>query len=94
MTNEILKNMDGGPAFPGSIAATTDANGEMHIIDSVDRHDVGMTLRDYFASRILPIVIEKCGLMENRSQDEDIRINQCYLAYKYADAMIAARKFG
>lgn len=51
----------------------------------------GMTLRDYFAAKALPIYLKRFGSSEGFSQ-----LETCFLvadwSYEMADAMLAARK--
>lgn len=75
-------NGDGGPAFP------TD-----HSRDSEYTNiQGGMTLRDYFAAKALPSVIDAYLAANGNgcAADHALR-NVPALAYKYADAMIAER---
>ncbi len=75
---------DGGAAFPGSMHA--DHKGIIHSCEH------GMTLRDYFAAKSLPIAFSAMeqGYFEsdNESMTKDIAI----CAYQIADAMLEARK--
>ena len=59
----------GGPAFP-----CTEANG-------ANSGDVGMTLRDYFAAKVIVQCLEVCST-HTRAAEE---------AYAIADAMLKAR---
>jgi hypothetical protein len=69
---------DGGPAFPFPVSDAMPTGGT---------RQPGMTLRDYFAAKALQ------GFLPNyhteRSQDGDEALAK--LAYRMADAMIAAR---
>ena len=72
---------DGGPAFP-----TVDAN---------DEHDYGtrgMTLRDYFAAKALPVAWSAFsdGYYECDTGSINLSVAEC--AYQMADAMLAARE--
>ena len=58
---------NGGPAFPQE----NDATGSM-----------GMTLRDYFAAKAMPLVLPICSTYESAASE----------AYKTADAMLRARE--
>lgn len=81
--------MDNPTAFPG--IEGSNGNGNSTPINGLDgqvtwqNHNQGMTLRDYFAAKLAPALIEKntgCGIVwEHVARD----------AYKGADAMIAAR---
>jgi hypothetical protein len=60
-------------AFPSPVDPKTGTN------------QLGMTLRDYFAAKVLP------SLMDNK----EIEVNNtllCQMAYRMADAMLEARK--
>ena len=49
--------------------------------------DTGMTLRDYFAAKALPVAIQEM----NEAESYDIN-DAATLAYQYADAMMDARQ--
>ena len=70
----------GGPAFPG-----TNAYGSVYD---------GMTLRDYFAAKAMQGMIaheERAKQLGSHNLgDFDVRVAVC--AYRYADAMLKARK--
>jgi hypothetical protein len=54
---------------------------------SHDEFDTGMTLRDYFAAKALPIAIQEMN------EAESYNINDAAIvAYQYADAMMDARQ--
>ena len=63
----------GGPAFPFKCQGTTTAPETYY----------GMTLRDYFAAKALPVVMP-----DNRVYPRDA----ARAAYQFADAMMEARK--
>ncbi len=77
---------DGGPAFPET-EQRFERDG-----DVIDRYSVskpGMTLRDYFAAKALPAIIE--------ANKENAKISfegEAKEAYKYADAMLKIRSEG
>ena len=85
---------DGGPAFPG--------NGEqfvegVHGIQPQGAYGMqgaeGMSLRDYFAAKVLPEIYRQYARQANAKNQWDVDW-QMYLAvdaYQMADAMIAAR---
>ena len=54
---------------------------------SHDESDTGMTLRDYFAAKALPVAIQEM----NEAESYDIN-DAATLAYQYADAMMDARQ--
>ena len=64
----------GGPAFPTEV---WDSEG-------VPQHTEGMTLRDYFAIKVMQALVSR----ENLKGTED---DYCAMAYKSADAMLKAR---
>ena len=66
----------GGPAFPNSRHV-----GELTVVDG------GMTLRDYFAAKVLQSII----LNEGVEIDAKLKIRHAGMAYGYADAMIEER---
>lgn len=74
----------GGPAFP-----TVDAN------DFQDYGTRGMTLRDYFAAKALPVCLEMGhALAAHRGTDlsrEEFKVVLAGDAYAWADAMLKAR---
>lgn len=75
----------GGPAFPFSPSD-----------DSTIKHQLGMTLRDYFAAKAMPQVMnewrddrENNDASATFESDANLVANDCYLM---ADAMLEARK--
>jgi hypothetical protein len=48
--------------------------------------DAGMTLRDYFAAKALPIAVKEMDEIGSTARSDGARI-----AYEYADAMMEAR---
>lgn len=78
-----MSKPDGGPAFPQGIASTP--MGDMYC--SWEKHPDfgGMTLRDYFAAAALQ------GMCADSSRNGAIKV-YAEEAYKYADAMLEARK--
>lgn len=71
---------DGGNAFP----ITSESFGSVKVMG-------GMSLRDYFAAKAMPIIlasIEKDGDVEPNNGFEDVVAT---VSYKVADAMIKAR---
>lgn len=98
MATESPKVDDGGPAFPCPYMMQDAASGATQHVAS----EPGMSLRDYFAGQAL------CGLL-NKSQNtpcactapEDVAAERADVAeriaaacYRFADAMLAARKSG
>jgi len=74
----MTKIKDGGPAFP---------LGSVEHIDGVHYAEAGMTLRDYFAAKALPIIRSQNVASGERRFSETARE-----AYSMADAMLAARE--
>ncbi len=78
----------GGPAFPSGLVE----EGE----DQVDALNKGMTLRDYFAGKVLPSVYSSAmGDAANGSglfKDPDWRMGLALEAYSMADALLRARE--
>ncbi len=66
-----MVNNTGGPAFPG-----------LHPSKECHYQDAGMTLRDYFAAKVLPQCLGFCSTNSKAAEE----------AYKIADAMLAARE--
>jgi len=54
---------------------------------SHDEFDTGMTLRDYFAAKALPMAIQEM----NEAKSYNIN-DAAIVAYQYADAMMDARQ--
>lgn len=94
-----LASDSGGPAFPTLLKA-----GELAVSEG------GMTMRDYFAAKAMPIAIahwKNCDALEegggnfnweDNIDDKDTFANDCLMAAQYAyhmaDAMLQARKGG
>ena len=79
----------GGPAFPMARVTVLAEDGTPNEAASLT-HD-GMTLRDYFAAKAMQAVVT--GSMADGSRlcgGEDVIFAR--VAYKFADAMLAARK--
>jgi hypothetical protein len=84
---------DGGPAFPHNITVRHPCN---ELLDEHLKFD-GMTLRDWFAGQALPAKIADAEAFNDscRASNISTRITHDYVAqscYRYADAMLAARK--
>lgn len=77
---------DGGPAFP--------VDGVHPIAGGLlPQASSGMTLRDYFAAHALPAIIAAYVEANGRCIGSDhVRPNCAAHAYKFADAMLEARK--
>lgn len=52
--------------------------------------DPGMTLRDYFAIRMLAELVSQSGAWSGDDSQKN-RVDQALIAYQYADAMMRAR---
>jgi len=75
-----------GPAFPTCVASPQD-------FPDGSRLPLGMTLRDYFAAKALPAVIDAYVEANGRCIGTDhILRNPPIIAYRMADAMLAARE--
>ena len=73
-----MTNETGGPAFPQTY-------------ETCKEHMVGMTMRDYFAAKILQGAISG-ALAQGAMLDGDQMLPVAKTAYKMADAMLEARK--
>ena len=73
---------NGGPAFPRDRIQTQE--GGMIISD-------GMTLRDYFAAKALPVAWEAYDKGYTSYESEDVTTGITEHAYQLADAMLRAR---
>jgi hypothetical protein len=85
---------DGGPAFPGKHPVTIRNLDNPNEVDELHVLHGGMTLRDYFAARVMQAFLSTpamlCGAMKgNESHDAAEIVAQA--AYEQADAMIAHR---
>ncbi|MFB3910456.1 MAG: hypothetical protein ACE15D_18860 [Candidatus Eisenbacteria bacterium] len=78
-----MSKPDGGPAFP-----TTDPNYEAKYASA------GMTLRDYFAARAIPIVAGQEALHPTLGDEGPTYSGIASRAYLLADAMLAERNKG
>lgn len=75
-----MSRPDGGPAFPQFIGPRLRA----------EELTGGMTLRDYFAAKVLASVAAQ-AVNESVAKGKDQRENLAAVAYGYADAMLAER---
>ena len=80
---------NGGPAFPSGIVRKSrpahDPGADFHVTDFTEPRNVGMTLRDYFAAKAMPVFL----VNTETSLAEDAKN-----AYAMADAMLKAREGG
>ncbi len=83
MNNEIK---DGGPAFP------LDPEISKAFFDTPGVYQ-GMSLRDYFAAKVLAAVITKEGPVRGQVDEmlDSMVDGDCQRAYKYADSMLRVR---
>lgn len=79
--------MENEPAFPGK-SATEYKNPDG---GTKFKNETGMTLRDYFAAKAMQGIISSSN---NSCFQHGGKDGVAYWAYKYADAMLEARKEG
>lgn len=80
---------DGGPAFPVECAYDGKGGITGSQTSAVSGWETGMSLRDYFAGRAWPVVLDKL----NPPFDTPTKVEMAaVLCYAFADAMIEARK--
>ena len=79
----------GGAAFPHK-AKYWDENCDGYR-DSVDRYECGITIRDYFAAKALQGLLA-CQSLGYLYTGKDAELKAASEAYRYANAMIAARE--
>jgi hypothetical protein len=73
----------GGPVFPFNKRPEQAFPSTFKSLDGKEQiHAWGMTLRDYFAAKVLPQCLQVCGTKTTAAEE----------AYRMADAMIAARE--
>ncbi len=68
----------GGPAFPL----------HNHGAQTLGLHVTGMTLRDYFAAKAIPAILEQKDVHDGVRE----LTNAAWIAYQMADAMLRARE--
>lgn len=76
------RHITGGPAFPGGV------NQVYTNMEPGDPTQEGMSLRDYFAAKALPAILEGIG---HQPKDQFYPM-VASAAYKLADAMLLARE--
>lgn len=76
---------DSGPAFPARPSERFSDG------STITAHN-GMSLRDYFAAKALPVVASGSHLMGQEFLHSDQFASAAFDAYKLADAMIKARQ--
>lgn len=78
----MSKTNDGGPAFP--------------VVSEIMGHCSGMTMRDYFAAKVLPSIYSSAMAEASEGSglfsDPGWRIGLAMDAYAMADAMLRARE--
>lgn len=77
------KENDGGPAFPRPMGS-----GNLHYNESQE----GMSLRDYFAIKALPMVWDASFKAAQYGMDGAKRKQMCDAAYAWADDMLESRE--
>ncbi len=77
----------GGPAFPGKQKSLLIKAEHIDIASQYDIETNGMTLRDYFAAKAMPMAFEKY-----KDGHEDGIDGIARWAYFFADAMLKARE--
>jgi len=86
---------NGGYAFPTSIAACPNANGDIVVHDSAERAEPGMSLRDYFAAKAMQGAMARGGpVWSDETDRRKAYANFADRMYAMADAMLRARKSG
>lgn len=85
----MSKHNNGGPAFPstGERAHTVNTHMPAHYYPATSDHHPGMSLRDYFAAKAMQ------GVLASHHNNNSPR-GVAKMAYKCADAMLAAREEG
>jgi hypothetical protein len=74
---------EGGPAFPRPLSSLSS--------EEVAIDQEGMTLRDYFAARALPVLMKQADVQVEHPWDVWAkRVSE--MAYEMADAMLAERE--
>lgn len=93
MTAEKILPPDGGPAFPRPMTYGRDA--------VIDDGEMGMSLRDYFAARVMQGIVSSVLSEEDHERLVGVaHLNGCQKvsewiakdSYKQADAMLKARQ--
>lgn len=95
MTTETKQIDEGGPAYPQpNHIVDHDAHGRVEARQWLQ--DSGMTRRQWLAGMALPAVIERYEVLTGTEQLPSPVIPEAAaeMAYRYADAMLAAEKGG
>jgi len=72
---------DGGPAFA---AIGVGPSGDVY-------HEVGMSLRDWFAGQVLAGMCANPSTERSRAKHEELEQKIAFVSYRLADAMLAER---
>lgn len=95
-----MKNFDGGPAFGsmGKLQKHEYGRRSESVSYVPEGGQEGMSLRDYFAAKALPQVIDcvdttlRLHKLKEGATMDDIKRHAAKEAYSWADAMLAARE--
>lgn len=86
--NQPMNKIDtGGPAFPYTERSWCTETDQWVLGETIQ----GATLRDYFAAKAMPAIIEKFSHPEKDDFDSHFQLISA-MAYAQADAMLEARK--
>ena len=93
----MSKIEDGGPAFPAGAVRKSrpahDPGADFRVTDITDPKNGGMTLRDYFAAKVMPsCYAEYCAYANAQGYSEDWKMGVALASYAMADAMLKARE--
>lgn len=87
-----MDKKDGGPAFPEAVSGLIPIGGPGWLSETlITRLHPGMSLRDYFAAAALTGILSKM-LGDGELHVEGRVISAPFLAYEFADSMLAARE--
>lgn len=91
-----MSKNNGGPAFPGEFVEQRYVERSGGVCskgyEDFTVKTPGMTLRDYFAAKVLPAVYaDYCDSAQKIGFDEQWQVGVALDAYAMADAMLAAR---
>ncbi|HCB3235282.1 hypothetical protein [Citrobacter amalonaticus] len=84
-----MSNKTGGRAFPCDSIVERDEIGHLH---GFEVSSGGMTLRDYFAAKVLQGVMASGTSMSIGTNHEEAMLDMARAFYSMADAMIKARE--
>lgn len=90
---------DGGPAFPVEEYMDHPVHGRIHRALIGEEMSTGMSLRDYFAAKVLPTcitvaaeVVADSGHVMSDDQAAEFRRAVCMDVWAWADEMLASRE--